>query len=217
MTGRGAWTTTGHSNGTRYYQYNGTTDGKGTDESSVAVHLGVKALQGQLGVTADGFFGPQTATAAKAAQTRLGLTADGIVGQKTCERLWRNLIAEASSPYGTPPDILYGQVAHESSFDPGAVGYFHTPDRGLVQINTEATGVTIELAHDPAYALNYSAKRFAAALKKYGGKGEQLAIICAIAAHNSPSGADTWYRTEKPGNNAISDYVSSVLSASQGW
>ena len=43
----------------------------------------VKQWQKILGVTADGQFGPQTASATKSFQSKNGLTADGIVGPKT--------------------------------------------------------------------------------------------------------------------------------------
>jgi murein DD-endopeptidase MepM/ murein hydrolase activator NlpD len=45
----------------------------------------VKYLQGKLGITADGAFGPRTRAAVVAFQSSKGLTADGIVGKNT----WR--------------------------------------------------------------------------------------------------------------------------------
>jgi murein DD-endopeptidase MepM/ murein hydrolase activator NlpD len=43
----------------------------------------VKYVQKQLGITADGIFGPATAAAVKKHQAKHGLTADGIIGPKT--------------------------------------------------------------------------------------------------------------------------------------
>lgn len=45
----------------------------------------VKYLQGKLGITADGIFGPRTKAAVVAFQSSKGLTTDGIVGKNT----WR--------------------------------------------------------------------------------------------------------------------------------
>jgi len=47
----------------------------------------VEILQKQLGITADGIFGPGTEAAVKAYQRSKGLTADGVVGPNT----WRAL------------------------------------------------------------------------------------------------------------------------------
>lgn len=43
----------------------------------------VKQVQRKVGVSADGVFGPRTATAVKRWQARHGLTADGVVGSRT--------------------------------------------------------------------------------------------------------------------------------------
>src|SRR5205085_934475 len=52
--------------------------------SAVRVHgNGVKALQGALGLPADGVFGRQTAHAVRAFQRQRGLKADGVVGPAT--------------------------------------------------------------------------------------------------------------------------------------
>lgn len=51
--------------------------------SSGAPDEGVRAIQKQLGITADGIFGPQTKSAVMAFQQKNGLTVDGIVGPQT--------------------------------------------------------------------------------------------------------------------------------------
>jgi len=50
-------------------------------------HGGVKSLQGALGLSADGVFGPRTARAVKRYQKAHGLKADGVVGPATREKL----------------------------------------------------------------------------------------------------------------------------------
>lgn len=47
----------------------------------------VKQLQQQLGISADGIYGPQTAAAVKAYQAKNGLSSDGIVGPQTLASL----------------------------------------------------------------------------------------------------------------------------------
>ena len=49
----------------------------------------VKIVQGRLGITQDGSFGPQTEASVKAWQTKNGLLADGVVGPKS----WAVLVA----------------------------------------------------------------------------------------------------------------------------
>lgn len=227
--GRGAWTSLGHACNTPYYRKadNKPADGAypiPSNESYTAVRLGVKAIQTELNamsfqppLVVDGLFGDKTTAAVKQAQNVLGVTSDGIVGPGTCKKLWRERISSVSKTYGLDPAILYGQISHESSFDPGAVGYVHPPDRGLVQINTETQAVTIEQAHDVSFALDWSAKRLFAARSKYGAKGIELQTWCLILQHNSPASASTLYRTGEFGSNASRDYTQSVLTAMQGW
>jgi len=60
----------------------------------------VKKLQQQLGITADGIFGPQTQAAVKAYQQKSGLAVDGIVGSQTSGSLTRT--AQTTTPAATP-------------------------------------------------------------------------------------------------------------------
>lgn len=228
--GRGAWTKTGKDNGSVFYEH---LVGKPLDGGSpmkstahAAVNLGVRAIQNRLNkegytpaLTVDGVLGAKSATAIKWYQTKHGMKADGKAGALTCRHMWRAIITEACAAVpGVDPAIIFGQMVHESSGDPGACGYYNEPDRGLVQINTEAhPEISLEQAHDPYYAIPYSVRRFKAAMDKYDGKGKQVQLACAILQHNSPSGADTYYRTGTFGTNAAQDYVQDVLNDATLW
>lgn len=59
-----------------------TTLQQGTGSSS-APNESVRSIQRQLGITADGIFGPQTKSAVMAFQQTMGLTPDGIIGPQT--------------------------------------------------------------------------------------------------------------------------------------
>jgi peptidoglycan hydrolase-like protein with peptidoglycan-binding domain len=63
----------------------------------------VKQLQTQLGITADGIYGPQTAAAVKAYQAKKGLTVDGIVGLQTTTQLAKDSVGY-SAPAATAID-----------------------------------------------------------------------------------------------------------------
>jgi peptidoglycan hydrolase-like protein with peptidoglycan-binding domain len=227
--GRSAWSTTGHSNGSNIYEY---ISGKPQDGSEIskgdayrAVNLGVKAIQtaiNSLGfnppLVADGVLGPKSADGIKWAQSKLGLRSDGKAGSGTCTALWRSYIAIAAARYGVDPKYLFGQIAQESGYDPGAVGYSNDHDHGLVQINLDTyPDVTWEQAHDPAFATDWSAKRMAAAMKKYSGKGTVLQTNCTILQHNSPANADKLFDTGNYPNSTSKTYVSNILSYAQKW
>lgn len=78
----------------------------------------IKAIQGKIGVTADGIIGPKTLTALctvfgitksdvekaviKLLQTKLGVTADGIIGPKTLAALCNELHINVQTPTTTP-------------------------------------------------------------------------------------------------------------------
>lgn len=72
--------------------------------SSVAPDPTVKAIQTQLGITADGIFGPQTKSAIMAFQQANGLTVDGIVGPQTQAALAR-AVSGTSAPTSTPANF----------------------------------------------------------------------------------------------------------------
>lgn len=221
--GRGAWTTTGKDNGSRYYTY---VAGKPVDGSQPtkdvnyqAVHLGVKAIQARVNaynyspaLVVDGQYGEATAAGVKWVQGKLGVGADGVAGPTTCKALWKDLLIWFGGVYHVPASQLYGFIMLESAADPGAVGVTTPSDRGLNQINLVAhPNITVEQAFSPPFCIDYTAKRLGDARAQFSGKGVELKNSCAIAQHNSPLAAKQWYQTGYPPNETIKKYVDLVL------
>lgn len=223
-TGRGAFTAIGKGNGSRYYEYivGKPLDGgtKTVDTNFEAVNLGVKAIQTRINaygysplLTEDGVLGAKTKAAIVWVQRRLALTADGVAGPATCRALWRDIVTWAGAVKVVPGAHLWGIMLQESVADPGAVGFSTPSDRGLFQINLAVhVEVTPGMAHDPAYAANYTAQRLAQARAKYADKGTTLQTQCSIAQHNSPTAAASWYKTGTAPNDKIATYVERVLT-----
>lgn len=221
--GRGAWTSTGKDNKSRYYEYilgkplDG--DSAGRDVNYEAVNLGVKAIQARINsfryspaLLVDGVFGLKSKVAVEWLQTKLGLYADGVVGPATCKAMWRDLLYWYAGVNQVPASHLYGFMFLESSADPAAVGYTTPSDRGLSQINLVAHPyITVQQAFDPHFAINYTADRLAKAREKFSGKTALLQRDCSIAQHNSPLAAQQWYQAGVAPNEKIAQYVRLVL------
>ncbi len=69
----------------------------------------VKKVQGAVGVTADGAYGPATAKAVHAFQTKNGLIADGLVGPDTLAKM--NIFAEIT------PEVINAAIALDDAGD----------------------------------------------------------------------------------------------------
>lgn len=196
--GRGAWTATGKDNKSRFYEYIAglPLDGSNAtrDVNYLAVNLGAKALQARINaygysprLAEDGVLGGKSKAAIAWLQGKLGLVADGQAGPATMRAIWRDLIAWFGGAHGVPAAHLRGMILLESVADPGAVGYSTPTDRGLCQINLSAhPNITAEQAHDPLFAIDYTAKRLRDARAKFAGKGAELQKKCSIAQHNAP-------------------------------
>ena len=237
--GRGAFTRIGKDNGSRYYEYilGKPLDGssKDRDVNYLGVNLGVKAIQRRINsygyspiLTEDGKLGAKTKSAIAwiqkklspglAARNKPGLSSDGTAGPYTCRELWRDLITWYAAVHGVPPEHLWGMMAVESAFDPGAVGYTTPTDRGLTQINLSAhPNITVDQAYDPWFAIDYTAGRLANARRNFSGKGQALQTLCSIAQHNAPAWAASWYTNGVAPNEKIALYVENVLRASGGY
>lgn len=225
--GRGAWKPGGHATGRSnyvwlWYWWN---DGFDPEKSYShrAVHLGVLGIQQMLAlagvpVKMSGTYDKQTATAVKAFQASRGLKADGAYGPVTARALTFVLIKFMANFHGVDPAVIWGFASLESGFDPAAVGEVNGYDSGLTQINLDddAYGeiVTPEMAFNPFYNIDFTCRRYKKALAKYDEKGPILQKLCAIAQHNSPVAADTWYEIGWVGEDEkIAKYVALVETA----
>ena len=74
----------------------------------------VKQVQRKVGVSADGVFGPATASAVKRWQKRHGLTADGVVGSRTGSKMG----LKGGSTTGRPSSTATRPVASSSLHSP---------------------------------------------------------------------------------------------------
>ena len=131
-----------------------------------AVHMGVKALQRQIGATQDGILGPKSEAAIKAWQKAHGLVADGVPGPKTFRAMLEPLAIAAAKKAAFDRrvdsnvlvEMVIGHIGHESAWDPGAVGYSTPDDLGLCQINGRwHPSESIEERLTPETALAYAA------------------------------------------------------------
>lgn len=222
-TGRGAWSTTGKTNGSRYYKY---VEGSPLDGSRAtldvnyqAVNLAVKAIQSRANaygyspaLIVDGIFGKETADGVRVMQHELGIGVDGVVGPATAKAAFKDLLIWFGGVHHVPASQLHGFIMLESGYDPGAVGVTTPSDRGLNQINLSAhPNITVEQAFDPTFSIDYTAKRLGDARIKYSGKSADLKNRCAILQHNSPLAANQLYASGEYPNAKSKAYVELVL------
>lgn len=221
--GRGAWSATGKDNGSRYYSYVAGRPIDGAqpfrDVNYQAVNLGVKAIQARInaygyspGLIVNGEYGSMTAAGVKWLQYKLGVGIDGVVGPTTARAMFKDLLIWFGGVHHVPASQLHGFVMLESGYDPGAVGVTTPSDRGLNQINENAhPDITDDMAFDPVFSIDYTAKRLSDARIQFSGKTVELKNYCAIAQHNSPLAARQWYEAGSPPNEKIAKYVELVL------
>jgi hypothetical protein len=136
-----------------------------TKSRAVAPGADVAAVQGALGIAADGVVGPQTRRAIRAFQRAHGLVVDGIVGPQTLAALGlsaRSASTKSAQPAASGSGVL-GRIAQcESGGDPTAVsadGRY----RGKYQFS-RATWRAMGGTGDPAKASEAEQDRLAAAL-----------------------------------------------------
>lgn len=135
----------------------------------LAVNYGVKAIQKLLNLAGaspklveDGVFGKSgTDAAVRAFQEKTGLKVDGSVGPNTMKQLLLPHIKRlgGTDDVGGQPrwTVVYGFLANEGAWDPGAVGYYDDSDLGLAQINGRAhPDLSVAQRFDPMVAIQFN-------------------------------------------------------------
>nr|WP_282600175.1 transglycosylase family protein [Patulibacter sp. SYSU D01012] len=150
----------------------GGSDGGSGSAQTASAGFSLKAVQGKLGVTADGQMGPQTRRAIRSFQRKNGLQVDGVVGPQTLKALGlaagastrsaTTKTAAASSSSGTANATLEKIAACESGGDPSAVSSNGTY-RGKYQFSRQ-TWRAYGGSGDPAAASEAEQDRIAAKL-----------------------------------------------------
>lgn len=221
-TGRGAWSKRGNVvDSTIYKRLNGrscsVSNVDAVTQDLWAVNRGVLAIQQLLGMdytSGPGLFGPKTYAAVLAFQTSMVPPADGLVGRNTMRALLRGPVGALEKQRGIPRRLLWGIVGAESSWDPGAVGNTTPYDVGLAQINLKVnTTVTAEQAVTPAFALEWTAAKMAAAqatyLRSYACP-VPLAWDAAALAHHAPAWGRQYASTGVLPNDKAKAYLQRV-------
>lgn len=195
------------------------------DLSARAVNYGVRAIQraisrfGGTNLLIDGVYGPATTKAVTAWQAKQPAAANtgvwGGVGQDSAKALfapWLRLVVEDHF------EVLYGIITVESTWDPGAVGYYDPNDLGLAQINGPANPSLPESARfDPDVAFSNAYTRLVLALNYFHGD-----LRTAIASYNlGLGGAAAWKKAGSPDlwtpvgatQRDVGAYVDKILNA----
>lgn len=121
--------------------------------------IGIQILLAGLGIPCpvSGVFDVATKVAVVEAQTRFHLTPpDGIAGPTTMKHLILPLIQRKSGENNIDWKPVYGILANEGGFDPGAVGLADSDDLGLAQINIRShPGVALADTFCPSFAIKF--------------------------------------------------------------
>lgn len=230
--GRGAWTLRGKENGMTSYGWVTSSSAESFDGASNAsewhnrVRRGVRAidqlltLAGYPGESDEPIFGDEMKHRALAFQGSAGIKSTyGYVGPITMTALVIGVAKSAALEVGIAPRWVLAMVQKESGFDPGAQGWSHAADSGLVQYNVDAGSVSLAQAYDPVKSIRMAAHRWAAARDTYlaDGADRQTAINAAVAQHNSPVWAAQWAKAGEPPNSQIAEYVALTREYAQDW
>lgn len=172
----------------------------------LAVFYGVKAIQQLLNLAGaspklseDGVLGKGSDTGIRQFQTKAGLTVDGSVGPNTMKALLLPHIKRigGTADAGGQPwwTVVYGMLANEGGWDPGAVGYVDQDDLGLAQINGRAhPNYTVAQRFDPIVAIEFNIRYLKDALVDLDGN-----LRDAVLSYNLGSyGITLWIKAGRP-------------------
>jgi soluble lytic murein transglycosylase-like protein len=174
---------------------------------SIKYELAFNGFQGGM-ILDSPLIGDAADKSIKAFQTARKLVVDGKAGQRTLAKLLEKRCNAAEAKYVLEPDICLKMVGHESSFDPGAIGYADYLDRGCTQKHLYPGGsVNLSQAIRPAVAI----PRLAAQLARVR---DLFDLDTAVASWNvGEGGAAWWFEAGKPGHGSPSWWTAGDLSA----
>lgn len=180
--------------------------GKVPTTDDLAVNYGVKAIQKLVNLAGaspklaeDGVSGKGTDAGVRAFQKKTGLKVDGSVGPNTMKALLLPHIKKmaGTADVGGQPKwtVVYGFLANEGGWDPGAVGYIDEADLGLAQINGRAhPDMSVAERFDPIVAIQFNIDYLDNALKNLKGN-----LRDAVLSYNLGSyGITLWIKAGRP-------------------
>ncbi len=169
--------------------------------NELAVWHGVVALQvllngrGGSPCKIHGVFDEETDWAVRQAQKQLGLAVDGIVGKNTMRAFMLPIIKNvARGSMNQDWHGIYGVLANEGAFDPGAVGVLDSSDLGPAQINMPShPNVSVSDAFCVSKSIQFVANLLAQGLNEFHDERD------AVVSYNlGIGGTRMWIKAGRP-------------------